>query len=311
MTPAEGPAPIPDSQPRPVPPVEGLAPGDIGAWVQWAVRALEAASSDARTDAEELMAAQLGLPRSRLAMRFEDSMLAADALRYAGAVERRRVGEPVAYITGRQGFWSLDLAVNPAVLIPRADTETLVEWALHMIRERAGGTTADTLRIADLGTGSGAIALSLAKESANNAQIVATDQSAAALAVARQNAQAAGIESVEFRCGSWFAAFRDGERFDLIVSNPPYIAERDVHLEALRYEPRVALTSGADGLDAIRHLVGGASACLAPRAWLLLEHAHDQGAAVRDLLNEAGFVDVSTRRDFGGNERISGGRVGS
>lgn len=311
MTSAESPAPIPDSQPRPVPPVEGLAPGDIGAWVQWAVRALEDAPSDARIDAEELMAAQLGLPRSRLAMRFEDSMLAADALRYASAVERRRVGEPVAYITGRQGFWSLDLAVNPAVLIPRADTETLVEWALQLMRERVGGSTAtQVLRIADLGTGSGAIALALAKELHTNVQIVATDQSEAALVVARQNAQAANIESVEFRCGSWFSTFREGERFDLIASNPPYIAERDVHLEALRYEPRVALTSGVDGLDAIRHLVGGASAYLAPRAWLLLEHGHDQGAAVRGLLNEAGFVDVSTRRDFGGNERISRGRIG-
>lgn len=238
-------------------------------------------------------------------------MLAADALRYAGAVERRRVGEPVAYITGRQGFWSLDLAVNPAVLIPRADTETLVEWALHLIRERADGVAADTLRIADLGTGSGAIALVLAKELRTNVRIVATDQSEAALAVARHNAQAAGIQSVEFRCASWFAAFETHERFDLIVSNPPYIAEHDVHLEALRYEPRVALTSGADGLDAIRHLVGGAFAHLAPKAWLLLEHGHDQGAAVRDLLNAAGFAEVSTRRDFGGNERISGGRFGS
>ncbi|THD04800.1 protein-(glutamine-N5) methyltransferase, release factor-specific [Panacagrimonas perspica] len=283
----------------------------MGAWVQWAVRALETASSDARIDAEELMAAQLGLPRSRLSMRFEDSILAADALRYAGSVERRRVGEPVAYITGRQGFWSLDLAVNPAVLIPRADTETLVEWALQLMRARAGGIAAGALRIADLGTGSGAIALALAQELRANAAIVATDQSEAALAVARQNAQAAGIERVDFRCGNWFSAFRDGERFDLIVSNPPYIAERDAHLEALRYEPRVALTSGVDGLDAIRHLAGGAFAYLAPQAWLLLEHGHDQGAAVRGLLDEAGFVDVSTRRDFGGNERISAGRLGS
>lgn len=308
MTPAEGSAPIPDSQPRPVPPVEGLAPGNIGAWVQWAVRALETASSDARIDAEELMAAQLGLPRSQLSVRFEDSMLAADALRYAGAIERRRVGEPVAYITGRQGFWNLDLAVNPAVLIPRADTETLVEWALQLIRQRAGGPST---RIADLGTGSGAIALALAQELRAGVPIVATDRSEAALAMARLNAQAAGIERVEFRCGNWFSAFRDGERFDLIVSNPPYIAERDAHLDALRYEPRMALTSGVDGLDAIRHLIGGASAYLAQQAWLLLEHGHDQGAAVRCLLNEAGFVDVSTRRDFGGNERISAGRLGS
>lgn len=312
MTRADAPAPIPDSQPRPVPQVEGLAPGDVGAWVQWGSRALDAASQSARADAEELMAAQLALPRSRLAMRLENPMPAADALRYAGAIERRRTGEPVAYITGRQGFWSLDLAVDPSVLIPRADTETLVEWALQQVRERAA-VPADTraarpLRIADLGTGSGAIALALARELQAGAQIVATDQSDAALRVARGNAQEAGIESVEFRAGSWFTALQGFDRFDLIVSNPPYIAQDDAHLEALRYEPRSALTSGSDGLDAIRHLVGGAGAHLAPGAWLLLEHGHDQGAAVRRLLLDAGFVDVSTRRDFGGNERVSGGR---
>ncbi len=312
MNPAEAPPPIPDSQPRPVPPVEGVAPGDVGAWLAWGARALEGSSPSARIDAEELMAAQLALPRSRLALRLEDPLLASIALRFAGVIERRRMGEPVAYITGRQGFWNLDLAVTPVVLIPRADTETLVEWALQLLRGADVSDKKPALRMADLGTGSGAIALSLAQELPLRLRVVATDRSEAALQVARENAQALGLDGVEFRCGSWFEALHQknaGERFELIVSNPPYIAEGDPHLAALRYEPRVALTSGADGLDAIRVLVGGASAHLVPGGWLLLEHGHDQGAAVRELLMGARFEEVATRRDLGGNERVSGGRL--
>lgn len=296
---------IPDTQPRPVLPAEGLAPGDVAAWIAWAARALEASSPSARTDAEELMAAQLGLPRAQLAVRREDAMPAARALQYAAAVERRRVGEPVAYITGRQGFWSIELSVNPAVLVPRADTETLVEWALQVSRARAG--VERHIRIADLGTGSGAIALALADELKSGAQIVATDRSDAALNLARENARVLGIDNVEFRAGDWCAAV-GGETFDLIVSNPPYIAEGDAHLAALRHEPRMALTSGADGLGAIRHIVRDAPTHLDANGWLLLEHGHDQGAAVQALLTAAGFVDVQMRRDFGGNERVSGGR---
>lgn len=308
MSDADAKPPIPDSQPRPVAPLEGLAPGDVAAWLQWGTQALTETSDSARADAEELMAAQIGVPRSRLSMRGEDAVRAADALRYAGAVERRRIGEPVAYITGRQGFWTVDLAVNPAVLIPRPDTETLVEWALQIIR--AGGESLHSFDVADLGTGSGAIALALAHERAARLRVVATDRSEAALQLARENARSLGLDTVEFRQGSWFDALHASppERFDLIVSNPPYIADGDSHLAALRHEPRMALTSGPDGLDAIRVIVAGASEHLVPRAWLLIEHGHDQGEAVRARLESAGFIDVQTRRDFGGRERVSGGR---
>ena len=309
MSDAHDKPPIPDSQPRPVPPVEGLAPGDVSAWLHWGTRVLAEFSDSARADAEELMAAQIGVPRAQLSMRGEDAFRAADALRYAGAVERRRVGEPVAYITGRQGFWTVDLAVNPAVLIPRPDTETLVEWALQIIRA-TGGESLHSFDLADLGTGSGAIALALAHERAARVRVVATDRSDAALQLARENARALGLDAIDFRHGSWFDALHaaPSERFDLIVSNPPYIAEGDPHLAALRHEPRLALTSGADGLDAIRTIVVGAPAHLAPRGWLLLEHGHEQGGVVRGLLESAGFTDVQTRRDLGGRERVSGGR---
>lgn len=297
--------PIPDTQPRPVPPVEGLAPGPVSAWIAWAVRHLDGASPSARADAETLMAAQLGVPRAQLLLRADATLLAAQALQFASAVERRRVGEPVAYITGRQGFWTLELEVDPSVLIPRADTETLVEWALELIARSAPGAPA--ARIADLGTGSGAIALALARERPG-AQIAATDRSEAALAVARRNAQACGLDFVAFHRGDWFEALRDQPPFDLIVSNPPYIPEADPHLPDLRYEPRLALTSGADGLEAIRVLVRGAPLHLSPGGWLLIEHGYDQGEAVRALFIQAGWSDVTTRRDLGGHERVTGGR---
>ena len=304
--------PIPDTEPRPVLPVEGLAPGTIASWLDWATRALDGASASARADAEVLMAAQLRLPRSQLRPRFEESILAALALQFVAAVERRRMGEPVAYITGSQGFWSLELNVNPAVLIPRPDTEILVEWALQLIPGTAdfpvkAGAAA---RILDLGTGSGAIALALAREIGARTQVVATDCSENAVKVAKENAHVLNLNNVEFRVGDWFSALRDeaDEVFDLIVSNPPYIAEGDAHLSELSYEPRLALTSGADGLNAIRLIVSEAQSHLKPGAFLLLEHGHDQGAAVRALLARAGFTDVETRRDFGDNERVSGGR---
>lgn len=293
--------PIPDTQPRPVPPVEGLAPGHVGAWIGWGARTLDGATPSPRVDAETLMAAQLGVAMSQLRLRDEDAMPAALALAYAAAIERRRMGEPVAYITGRQGFWSLELEVDPVVLIPRADTETLVEWAVELARAEG-----KSRRIADLGTGSGAIALALAHELVS-ARVMATDCSEAALNVARRNAQALGLARVEFRSGDWCAALGT-ERFDLIVSNPPYIAEGDPHLPALSYEPRLALTSGADGLDAIRRIARDAPAHLEAGGWLLIEHGHDQGAAVRSVLAQAGLLEIATRRDFGGNERVTGGR---
>jgi release factor glutamine methyltransferase len=223
------------------------------------------------------------------------------AAAFDALLERRRAGEPVAYLTGRRGFWTLDLRVTPATLIPRPETERLVELALERL-------PAGPCRVADLGTGSGAIALSIARER-RDAKVVATDASIAALDVARTNAAEHAIRNVEFRHGDWLAPLA-GEHFDVIASNPPYIAEGDPHLVQgdLPHEPPAALASGADGLDAIRAIVGDAPAHLHPGGWLLVEHGLDQGAAVRALLDDARFVDIVTERDLEGRERVSLGR---
>jgi len=302
-----GPAmPISDSRPRPVQAPEGLAPGSLRDWLSWGESELAASSDSPRADVEILLAALLGIPRSNLALRHGDALETATVLALASRIERRRLGEPVAYITGRQGFWTLDLIVDTSVLIPRPDTETLVEWALETLRGMRPSP-----RVLDLGTGSAAIALSLA-EARSDAVVTATDLSADALELARQNAREHGIGNVAFCQGSWFEAVKQAggaSRFDLIVSNPPYIAEGDAHLAALRFEPRLALTAGPDGLDAVREIIRLAPEHLVPGGWLLLEHGHDQAEAVRVLLREAGFAEPETRRDFGGHERVSGGRL--
>ncbi len=211
-------------------------------------------------------------------------------------IERRRQGEPVAYILGRKEFYGLDLAVNPAVLIPRPETELLVELAL----ERTFST------ILDLGTGSGAVALAL-KHERPQARVVAVEASAAALVVARRNAIKHGLD-IEFRHGLWFEGL-GRERFDVIVSNPPYVASGDPHLAELRFEPGTALVAGADGLDAIREIVRSAPAHLAPGGWLLLEHGQGQEGAVKDLLRTAGFGALSVWPDLAGIARVSGGKL--
>jgi release factor glutamine methyltransferase len=253
-------------------------------------------------DAEWLLAHALGRPRSWLYAHADDTVDAGTRARFAELVERRAAGEPVAYLTRSRGFWNFDLRVTPDTLIPRSETELLVELALARLPETAG------LRIADLGTGSGAIALALALERPR-ARVVATDISDAALAVARENAAALAIDNVRFGSGSWYSALDDAP-FDLIASNPPYIADGDPHLAAgdLRFEPGSALASGHDGLDAIRAIVRDAPAHLGPGGWLLLEHGIAQGAAVRALLHEAGFVDVETARDLEDRERVTLGR---
>lgn len=226
---------------------------------------------------------------------------AADAGRFEALLARRAAGEPVAYLVGHRGFWTLDLDVSPATLIPRPETERLVELALQCLPRGA-------CRVADLGTGSGAIALALAAERPQ-ARVVATDASAAALEVARRNARKHGLARVDFRRGDWFGPLA-GERFDLVASNPPYIAAADPHLTRgdLVHEPPAALASGADGLDDIRRIVADAPAHLHAGGWLLLEHGHDQGAAVRALLHAAGFVDVRTEPDLEARDRVSLGR---
>lgn len=253
-------------------------------------------------DAALLLAHAAGRSRTWLYAHGDDEADGATADRFEALVARRVAGEPVAYLTGRRGFRHLELQVTPDTLVPRPETELLVELALERLpvdRE---------LRIADLGTGSGAIALALASERPR-ASVVATDASAAALAVARANADALGIGNVGFREGDWLAPLH-GERFDLVASNPPYIAEGDPHLEAgdLRFEPAMALSSGSDGLDAIRRIVAGAPAHLQPGGWLLLEHGWEQGAAVRALLSAAGFDTVATARDLEQRDRVTFGR---
>lgn len=253
-------------------------------------------------DAEALLIHALGRDRAWLFAHATDAMPSEALQRYESLLSRRAQGEPVAYLLGRRAFWTLQLETTPAVLIPRPETELLVEHAVSRIAiDRAA-------QVADLGTGSGAIALSIAVERPL-ARVVATDVSGEALSVARANADTHEIRNVEFRQGDWLSPLA-GERFDLIASNPPYIAAGDPHLRQgdLRFEPPGALASGSDGLDAIRIIVRDSPAHLLPRGWLLLEHGWEQGGAVRNLLQTAGFVEVATVCDLEGRDRVTSGR---
>jgi len=255
-----------------------------------------------RYDAQALLALVLDRPRSWLLAHGDAVLDEAMAARFADALARRAAGEPLAYLRGRQEFYGLDLAVGPAVLVPRADTETLVGWALECLAPLA------VPEVLDLGTGSGAVALAIARH-APHARVSAVDTSADALAVARANGTALGLD-VTWRLGDWYGALADADaRFDLIASNPPYIADGDAHLAALTHEPQLALTSGPDGLDAIRRIVAGAPGRLKPGGRLLLEHGHEQGDAVAALLAQAGFVGIELRRDLAGRPRCTGGRT--
>lgn len=238
--------------------------------------------------------------RAWLLAHSDDGATAAQAQHFLQLCQRRLQGEPVAYLTGHKAFYGLDLCVSPAVLDPRDDTETLVDWALELLPQQ------QPLRVLDLGTGSGAIALAL-KSQRPQVQVSAVDASAAALAVAAQNAQRLGLD-VAFLHGSWLAPVA-GQQFDLIVSNPPYIAAQDPHLQALRHEPLAALAAGADGLDDIRHIIATAPAHLCADAWLLLEHGFDQSEAVAALLAAAGFSAISQRQDLAGHIRCTGGKI--
>lgn len=253
-------------------------------------------------DARPLLAHALGKPVSWLFAHGDEPVEASALRRFQSLIEARESGRPVAYLIGRRGFWTLDLAVTADTLIPRPETELLVELALRRL------PPALPSRVADLGTGSGAIALAIAVERPQ-CSVVATDASAAALQVARGNARDHAIANVQFREGSWFVPLA-GERFDLIASNPPYIADGDAHLAQgdLRFEPAAALSSGSDGLDDIRELVCGADDFLQAGGWLLLEHGVDQGAAIRQLFAAAGFVEVATERDLESRDRVTLGR---
>jgi len=255
-----------------------------------------------RLDAELLLAAALGKSRSYLHTWPERIVSSEAAAAFAGYLERRRAGEPVAYILGQQGFWKLDLEVAPHTLIPRPDTELLVETALELVSPKPA-------RVLDLGTGTGAIALALASE-CPGWQVMAVDRIDEAVALAERNRQRLGLGNVRVRTSHWFDALA-GERFDLILSNPPYIRAADPHLVAgdVRFEPSSALVAGEDGLDDLRVIVAQAPGHLSPGGWLLLEHGYDQSAAVRELLMIGGFTEVASRVDLGGHERISLGRL--
>jgi len=261
-----------------------------------------------RLDAQVLLLHALGLEphdRAWLLAHSDDVLPKAIQEMFASYVQRRVNTEPVAYITGHKEFFGLRLQVDARVLDPRADTETLVEWALSCLADTPAPS------VVDLGTGSGAIALAL-KHARPDAQLSAVDASADALEVAQANAQRLEL-AVTFHHGSWLAPFESPITgptavFDAIVSNPPYVANDDAHLAALKHEPLSALASGHDGLDDIRHIVRQASQHLKPGGWLLLEHGYDQAHAVQTLLSNQGFEAVQSRPDIAGILRCSGGQ---
>ena len=263
--------------------------------------ALNLESGSARIEVQCQLQAVLQVNRAWLLTHPEHQLDDQQYARYAALFERRLLGEPVAYLLGEREFYGLNFKVSPATLIPRPDTELLVDLALQHIPQQG------RCRVLDLGTGSGAIALSIA-HARPNAEVVAVDTSTAALEIAQLNAQRLDLKSARFLQGDWFSALHD-ERFDIVVSNPPYIAAGDAHLARgdVRFEPRSALVSGAEGLDDIRRITAQAKAHLNPDGWLLFEHGYDQAAQVRALLQQAGFTAVFSARDLAGIERVSGG----
>jgi release factor glutamine methyltransferase len=256
-----------------------------------------------RLDAQRLLLYALArdpIDRAWLLTHDTDFLPGPAAERFQTLLARCASGEPMGYLIGEQAFFGLNLRVDPRVLVPRPDTETLVQWSLDLL-----GTLPGPVTLLDVGTGSGAIALAV-KSQRPDATVHASDASEPALAVARSNADRLNL-SVVFHTGDWFDAVA-GMRFHLIASNPPYIAEGDAHLHALRHEPISALTAGPDGLADLRRLVDGAPACLHSGGWLLLEHGHDQAAPVRAMLQARGFEGVTSRNDLAGIARCSGGR---
>ncbi|RJQ47098.1 MAG: peptide chain release factor N(5)-glutamine methyltransferase [Gammaproteobacteria bacterium] len=268
----------------------------LAAALQQAVRRLAHYENPA-LEAELLLAHVLNLPRSKLHLHPDQALTPAQSGEFDTLVTRRAQGEPSAYLTGARGFWSLELRVTPDVLIPRPETELLVELALQKIPADAAW------RIADLGAGSGAIALALAHERPH-CQFIATDISPAALEVARANAARLNTRNVAFRLGDWFSALQN-ERFDVIVSNPPYVRGNDPHLHDLRFEPQLALVAGADGLQQLRVIAAQARGHFTQGGWLLLEHGYDQAPAMMELLAALGYRNIQDHPDLGGVARVT------
>ena len=284
-----------------------MIPAALGAALRAArnrlVQALDLEPSVAALEAQVLLGHVLNRSRAYLLAHAEVTLSDSDQDQYEAILTRREHGEPIAYILGEREFFGLTFRVTPEVLIPRSDTELLVTLALALIPEAAAW------EVLDLGTGSGAIAIAIATQRPK-AHIIAIDQSAEALLVAQDNALRLGATNLGFLQGDWFAPLATGARFDVIVGNPPYIAEQDTHLSQgdLRFEPKAALASGRDGLNSIRDIVSEAAQHLKKSGCLLLEHGFEQGLVCRKLFNEHGFLKISTHRDLAGQERVTIGR---
>jgi release factor glutamine methyltransferase len=271
----------------------------VGAALRRTLHELELTSPTPRLDAEVLLMHACRIDRSELITRHETALTGEQQNQLQGLLARRQRGEPVAYLTGTREFWSMELNVTPATLIPRPETELLVEKVLELVPRDTEWT------IADLGTGSGAIALAIAKERPC-CRVIAIDSSRPALEVAKSNARKFSLTNIEFRQGDWFTPLA-GASFDVIASNPPYIRAGDPHLKQgdLRFEPVAALVSGADGLDAIRHIALHAREFLRPGGWLLFEHGWDQADAAGEILRRQGYRDIVSHADLTGHARVT------
>ncbi|MDD4912746.1 MAG: peptide chain release factor N(5)-glutamine methyltransferase [Sideroxydans sp.] len=267
------------------------------------IAALELDKETARIEIQCLLQHVLGVPKAYLLAHPEQVLSADQAVVHAALLQRRLCGEPIAHLLGEREFFGLNFKVTPATLIPRPDTELIVELALQRLPPNS------VHQVLDMGTGSGIIALCIA-HSRRNVSMVAVDASPEALAVAMQNASRLDVRNVTFLQSDWFSAF-DTERFDLIVSNPPYIEDADEHLNQgdLRFEPITALASGVDGLDDIRRIVKQAPRYLNENGWLMLEHGYNQAEAVCELLDQSGFTSIFSEKDLSGIDRVSGGKL--
>lgn len=284
------------TRPKLATPAELLAQDSQKLW-----QALDLEPREARLEAQILLCHALGVARSWLISHDRDHLAESAVQIYSALLTRRLAGEPIAYIVGSREFFGLEFKITPAVLIPRPETELLVELALAHIPENR------PFKVLDLGTGSGAIAISIAK-SRPLVAVTAVDQSLEALAVARENAARQDASNLRLLHSDWFSAL-DGETFDLVVSNPPYVEAADPHLQRgdVRFEPLSALASGADGLDDIRHIAAAAPQHLKPGGWLLFEHGYNQGEGCREILRQQGILAVETICDLAGLERVSMG----